>query len=69
MSLENLTLDHMKNEWLLSDMTAVGHPARAESDFWALFDISPPIQATSVVGEVRLFWLLGSHLCDLETPS
>ena len=53
----------MKTEWLVTDVTAVGFPGRAEcallgGDFgWVLFW---PIQAVFVVGE---------PLCGVRTPS
>ena len=51
----------MKIEWLIADATAVGSPARAESELsWMTLDVLWPIQSAIEVGEPP---------CDLEIPS
>ena len=51
----------MKTEWLNTNVTAIGSPARAESElFWVILDVFCPIQTTFVAGK---------PLCDLEMPS
>ena len=51
----------MKLEWLVSNLTAVGFSARAESDFFeVILGVFWPIQAAFVVGQ---------PLCDLQIPS
>ena len=51
----------MKIEWLNTNMTAIGSPAKAESEiFWVVLGVFLPIWAAIVVGE---------PLCELETPS
>ena len=42
----------MKVEWLITDMTAAGSPARAESEhFWVILDVFWPIEANFVARE------------------
>ena len=48
----------MKIEWLRTNVTAVGSPARVASD--GDFRVFWPVEAAFVVGE---------PICDLETPS
>ena len=51
----------MKTEWLVTNMTAIGFPARAESElFWVILDVFWLIWAAFVVGE---------PLSDLGFPS
>ena len=51
----------MKTEWLVTNMTAIGFPARAESEFFGVvLDVFWPIRAAFVVGE---------PLCELEMSS
>ena len=51
----------MKTEWLVTNVTAIGFPASAESElFWVILDLFWLIRAAFVVGE---------PLCELEMPS
>ena len=51
----------MKTEWLVTDVTPVGSPNRAEDNFLGfILDVFRPNQAVFVVGE---------PLCDVGTPS
>ena len=40
----------MKIKWFITNVTAVGPPARAECDFLVVLDIFRPIEAAFVVG-------------------
>ena len=52
----------MKIEWLVTDVTPVGSPDRAERDILGMiFDVFQPIQAAIVVGR--------EPLCDMRIPS
>ena len=50
----------MRIEWLVSDVTPIVSPERAERDiFGVILGVFWPIQTANVAGE---------SLCDLETP-
>ena len=51
----------MKTGWLVTNMTAIWFPVRAESElFWVILDVFWLIRAAFVVGEPP---------CELEMPS
>ena len=51
----------MKIKWLVTNVTAIGGPVRAEiGSFWVILDNFRPVKAAIVVGE---------SLCDVGMPS
>ena len=49
----------MKLEWLITGVTAVVSPVKAEHDFWGNFGCNSAISGRFVFGE---------PLCDMEIP-
>ena len=52
----------MKIEWLVTDVTAVGSPDRAER---AILEV---IFARRFLGQIQAVFVVGELLCDVGTP-
>ena len=53
----------MKIEWLVTDVTAIGPPVRAEH---AILGV---ILAGRVFGQIQVIFVLAAPLCDVGSPS